>query len=52
MDFMEKKDCYANIPSVIKPTLIVLVEMLIFVGLYVVGDIYMPLSTLRTVEFY
>lgn len=49
---MNKKDVYANIANVIKPTIMVLLEMLLFVGLYVLGEIYVPLSKLRTMEFY
>jgi hypothetical protein len=47
-DYMEQKNSYANIPSVLKITAKTTFEMVLFASLYLLGDVYMPLSKLRT----
>ena len=47
-DFMENRDVYANIPSVLKATGKVALEVVLYLTLYMVGDIFVPLSSLKT----
>lgn len=51
-DFMEQRDIYAAIPSVLKRTAITFFEVVLFASLYVIGDIYAPLGLLKTHQFY
>ena len=49
---MNEEEVYVNIPSVVKIVGVTFMETLLFLSIYMIGDIYAPLSLLRNPEFY
>lgn len=47
-NFMDKKEVYGNIPSVLKATGKVLLEMLLYLVIYQFGEYYAPIKLLKT----
>lgn len=49
---MNEEEVYTKIPNVFKIVGVTFMETMLFLALYMIGDIYAPLSLLRNPEFY